>query len=69
MNRQEHSTDAVATAWVDAETQRRRDAFARAALTAILTGDPNMPTRIAVRHAWATANAMIAADGRADEPS
>lgn len=51
--------------------QKRRDKFARAALNALLTGDPNMPTRIAVRHAWATANAMIDAepDSITSEPS
>jgi len=63
VNHQHDSTPETATAVpIDKETRQRRDAFACAALAALINGDPNMPTRIAVRHAWAAATQMIEAE-------
>jgi len=45
-----------------ARAKRQRRTYALAALAGLLAGDPGMPVRIAVRHAWAAGTAMLEAD-------
>jgi hypothetical protein len=66
MTDQQDSTPVESTAAPKApltpKEKRHRRAFALAALAGLLSGDPGMPVRIAVRHAWAAGSAMLEAD-------
>jgi hypothetical protein len=56
------TSEAPPTPPLTARAKRQRRTYALAALAGLLAGDPGMPVRIAVRHAWAAGTAMLEAD-------